>query len=276
MLDLNTTIYHFILFTFIYISLYIIQIDIGCGFGVSLLGLSQYASSSSQPEHDQYKWLKECNFVGCDLSFMAIRFAQNLASSTDDSRDKKIAFLNMSAQQLISIVGASYPGPIQLCMIQFPTPYKLIDKKKKKGNTQLPSLPTEGFMVTNELLQLIHDTLLFLKKGGDGKGKLLVQSNCEDVAVRIQQESLKIGFQKSQECIKTKECDDSRMTKRTSDWLEILNNDECENNNDIVRAHGVGWSSIPLLPELGRTETEVSCTLNQTPIHRCLLITQSR
>lgn len=236
---------------------------------MSLLGLSQYASSSSsQHEHDdQYKWLKDCNFVGCDLSVMAIRFAQNLASSTD-SRDKKIAFLNMSAQQLMSIVGASYPGPIQLCMIQFPTPYKLIDKKKKKGNTQLPSLPTKGFMVTNELLQLIHDTLL-LSKSGDGKGKLLVQSNCEDVAVRIQQESLKIGFQKSQECMKTKECDDSRMTKRTRDWLEIL-------NNDIVRAHGVGWSSIPLLPELGRTETEVSCTLNQTPIHRCLLITQSK
>jgi hypothetical protein len=53
----------------------------------------------------------------------------------------------------------------------------------------------------------------------------------------------------------------TRLPKRTLDWIS------CGGG----RAVGAGWSPHPLIPRIGRTETEVACMMNGTPVHRCRL-----
>ena len=77
----------------------------------------------------------------------------------------------------------------------------------------------------------------------------------------------KVGY----ECIEFGDCEDPsiespgtldiRTPKRTTDWIS------CGGE----RAEGEGWSTQPILPRIGRTETEVACMMNGTPVHRCRL-----
>jgi hypothetical protein len=169
-------------------------------------------------------------------------------------------------------------------MVQFPTPYRLssssppplassttnddddtetsptTDDDSRGGNSQLPSSATEGFMVSENLLQLLHKTLK------PHAGKLLLQSNCEDVAVWMRNTAVQeCQFVDTDTTLLQSTIDDSSPktspTKRTLDWIAIGGE----------RAEGARWSSGPILPRNGRTETEVACMLNGTPVHRCLL-----
>mmetsp|Transcript_25606 Transcript_25606/g.45165 ORF Transcript_25606/g.45165 Transcript_25606/m.45165 type:complete len:198 (-) Transcript_25606:1041-1634(-) len=152
-----------------------------------------------------------------------------------------------------------YPGEIALCLIQFPTPYRL---PKEGGNMQLPTSQFDGFMVTETLLESIHLNLL------RSNGKLLLQSNCEDVAVFMRNLACDhVGF--------TFETEDSqspvscsfenpqpkRVPQRTLDWIAMGGE----------RAIGPGWFQTPVFHKEGCTETEKACLLNHTPVHRCLL-----
>jgi hypothetical protein len=42
------------------------------------------------------------------------------------------------------------------------------------------------------------------------------------------------------------------------------------------RAKGRGWFQREILHSEGATETEVACTINGTPVHRCLLKVQKK
>ena len=162
----------------------------------------------------------------------------------------------------------SYPGPIQVGLILFPTPYKLKPAKKGdlgSGNSQLPTSARDGFMVSEELLKGAFRSLV------NSNGRLLVQSNCEDVAVYMKDVAcIKLGFsvevvdqgilQSQREGFASLERS-PRIPQRTADWIAMGGN----------RAHGPGWSDLPILHREGATETEVACALNGTPIYRCLL-----
>lgn len=236
-------------------------IDIGCGMGVSLLGLAQGNddASLSSPPID----FCDCNFAGVDLSGLAIGYAHGL-SKRWNLNDRLHFFVN-DAESFMKQVHDSYPGHVRCCLVQFPTPYRLQlpdnSSTEARGNSQLPIDMTSGFMVTEGLLRLIHDAL----RRCNG-GVLLLQSNCEDVAVYMRETACaQIGFEYIESITMANEGAEThaRVPKRTLDWIAMGGS----------RAEGNGWISTPVLPRVGRTETEVACMANGTPLHRCLLQT---
>lgn len=115
-------------------------------------------------------------------------------------------------------------------------------------------------MVTSNLLSGIHDTL-------SKNGKLLIQSNCEDVAVHMMNSASKLGFEPlpfySNSVTETNLNQlGKNIPKRALDWQA----------DGGERAIGQCWSLIPILPEYGRTETEVACMLDDKPVHRCIVV----
>jgi hypothetical protein len=100
------------------------------------------------------------------------------------------------------------------------------------------------------------------------QGKLLLQSNCEDVAVWMISKawSMEGGYSLlTQPELQPDPKSPSvapRIPQRTADWIAMGGE----------RADGPGWYKNPLLPRQGATETEIACILNGTPVHRCVLI----
>lgn len=232
-------------------------VDIGCGMGVSLLGL---ASSSPDSIDDQVEiqidW-SQCNFIGIDLSHLTIGYGQSVRSRCGLGN---LAFVVDSAESCLIKICTSYPGKVALAMIQFATPYRFQDaaasSEARRGfNSQLPDgAASDDFMVSENLLSQIHDVL------SKSKGHLLIQSNCEDVAVHIRNVATKkVGFKSRHVSYPVASL--VAATQRAERWVA----DKGE------RPIGEFWSSGPLLPLRGRTETEVACMLDSKPIHRCLL-----
>eukprot|EP00985_Skeletonema_marinoi_P017364 scaffold9474_cov114-Skeletonema_marinoi.AAC.18 len=234
-------------------------VDVGSGMGVSLLGLATAASEATHEEEIQIDW-NECNFIGVDLSRLGIRFVRGVSKRWELDNLK---FVVDPAEECIERL-SSYPGPIKLAMIQFPTPYRYTEDREdieasvaQGYNAQLPEDSESGcFMVTEKLLHLIQEVL-----SRKEDGKLLVQSNCEDVAVRMKNiAENRAGF-KSVEFTNSVTSLDA-VTQRAQRWVA--------NGGD--RAIGKSFSSLPLLPMVGRTETEVACSLDGKPVHRCLFV----
>ena len=232
-------------------------VDVGSGMGVSLLGLSSTNNDVINDEEIQIDW-SECNFVGVDLSRLAIRYARGVSSRWELDNLK---FIVAPAEECIERL-SSYPGPIQLAMIQFPTPYRYTadtedaEASVAQGyNAQLPKDSESGcFMVTEKLLSQIHRIL-----SRQHNGRLLVQSNCEDVAVRMKNiAETKAGFEAIEFENSVTSLD--AVTQRAQRWVA----------SGGERAIGKSFSSLPLLPMIGRTETEVACSLDGKPVHRCL------
>jgi SAM-dependent methyltransferase len=241
-------------------------VDVGCGMGVSALGLSSLDGHFKSTTDVDYDW-SSYNYIGVDLSQIGIGYAKGIARRW--GLEERAAFVVDSAESLLERV-KQYPGPIELVMIQFPTPYRLIpspaggtvlsdDDLLKGGNSQLPTSADDGFMVTSNLLKLAAD----LVQSADGKpnGKLILQSNCEDVAVTMRDIAINQAGFKIVRLENEVETVQGTPTKRTMNWIEMYGK----------RAVGPGWSSVPLLPRKGRTETEIACILNGTPVHRCML-----
>ena len=240
-------------------------IDVGCGLGVSLLGL---ATSASDVDHKKRTscplngmlW-SECNFVGGDLSLVTTRFAQGIAKRW--GLCEKLQFPMLSTEILLEQVLTSYPGQTALILVQFPTPYRLDDSTTRIGNTQLPSSVESGFMISQGILDKIA-AILAKQKGSSPRARLLVQSNCEDVAVKIRSLAQLSGLR----CIPAAKArmrdeidDHSILPQRTQKWID----------QGGERAIGPEWWAESLLPPKCATETEVACDLKQTSVHRCLL-----
>lgn len=236
--------------------------DVGCGMGVSILGLATLTSAprdtaSSAVDVD---W-ESCNFIGVDLSNLAIRYCQGIADRWDLTGH--VQFVSDSAETCLDAL-QSYPGAIKLAMVQFPTPYQyqphesaceqdLTSVFKQSGNAQLPTSPKENFMVSSDLLACIHRVL------SKGKGQLLLQSNCEDVAVFMKNASIDAGFKPIAATHPVTELE--AVTQRAQRWAA----------SGGERAIGNLFSAVPLLPSRGTTETEVACTIDKKPCHRVLM-----
>jgi tRNA G46 methylase TrmB len=225
-------------------------IDVGCGMGLSLLGLASL--------DDSHEW-QNCNLLGVDLSSLAIGYARGLAHRW--GLVSTLHFADDSAEHLLEAVLQSYPGPVRQVLIQFPTPYRLLPANGDddyKGNTQLPKNTADGFMVSSGLLKQVASVLR------KSRGTLLLQSNCEDVAVYMYQAAVQDANMKGVLSENPRRSMLSETTQRTQTWL-------AQQGTKVDRACGPVWCDAPVLPKVCRTETEVCCTLNKTPVHRCLL-----
>ncbi len=252
-------------------------VDIGCGMGVSILGLATSACSNKDAKIDNESELmlewNNCNFFGADLSQLAINYASSISHRWKLSG--RVCFEVISAEQALEKVVWNYPGPVKLIMIQFPTPFsfqKEISNEDDKsnnevlnsvviqGNRQLPKSVYNGFMVTEKLLDLAFQAVKL------SSGKLLLQSNCEDVAVLMKNIAVnEAGFKTVDQKFWIRNLNEGTKAllapKRAEKWIAMGGE----------RAEGICWASTPLLPERGSTETELACMKRGRPVHRCLL-----
>ncbi len=249
-------------------------IDIGCGMGVSILGLSTLGIDESMSDSRINLDWNRCNFLGADLSRIGINFAS--AISKRWGLQDNVHFTFASAEEIMEHVAKTYPGKVNLCMIQFPTPFRFNDELselkesevelmsvKSLGNMQLPTDAFSGFMVTKRLLEHAGSAL------SDDEGRLLLQSNCEDVAVFMNRLANDSGF----ESIPVKDYVDKihdtegNLPQRTMKWIALGGE----------RAEGPIWNSNTCLPSVrSATETEIACGVNGTPVHRVLLKTMAK
>lgn len=200
--------------------------------------------------------------LGVDLSNLSINFAKSIVSRWD--LKGKAHFAHGSAEEVVEYL-KTYPGDVKLVMLQFPTPYRFDTTpadgmesvvNQGKCNQQLPSDAFSGFMVTRRLLQLSRNVL------NESDGKLLLQSNVEDVAVHMRDIAQMEEFHPIPAPTYVDETPTTKdLPQRTIKWI----------NSGGDRANGKIWSSESFLPALGATETEIACTLNGTPIHRILM-----
>lgn len=232
-------------------------VDIGCGMGVSLLGLAtmdkkECTKSRGDSLIDFAKW-QDANLVGCDLSSLTIGYASGIASRWHLS--SRLQYVCKPANELFNGIEQTYAGKVSLVMIQFPSPYRF--KDKSDGNQQLPG-ERAGFMVSEGLLRTIFHVL-------DTDGLLLLQSNVEDVAVTMRNLAQRVGFESvsvdKPRSVSQDGKGGTRLPQRTIEWIEAGGQ----------RAIGGEWSSVPLLPQRASTETDVACEFQGTPVHRCLL-----
>lgn len=268
-------------------------IDLGCGFGVSLLGLASIqkgdandVSASSLLHLPEGIHWSDCNYLGVDLNQLGTRFATGIAQRQEITAGgvsaQRLQYVWMPTEELLDQILASsiYHGPVALILLQFPTPYRLLLSDSDSaaatptppplGNMQLPDgEESEGFMASPTVLRKIAEIL----KTKGNIGRLLVQSNCEDVAVHIRNVAVDVGLfcvpsahpvAKSTNAGASASNDQAIVTERTKRWIE-----QCGGDHDC-RAIGDEWSSVPLLPPKCATETDVSCQLQGTPVHRCL------
>ena len=235
-------------------------VDIGCGIGLSLVELANYTfRHPAQEPLDTFPWA-ECNFFGGDVNPNAIRWA-NAISSRWNNVNGRVQFCHVTAQTMLEHLIDHCQYPISLLVLQFPTPYRVIEDKED-GNCYLPkSSEDEQFMANESMLQ----SMVTLLQKQDGKSYLLVQSNCEDVALFIHDKLSSMGLiaVESAAPIQTLEDIHGTETARTKTWLEQ------QQGNQIKRAIGKVWSSKPYLPA-ALTETEVAMESAGTPVHRCL------
>lgn len=231
-------------------------VDIGCGMGVSLLGLAtmdkkEYSRCRDESLIDFADW-RDTNLVGCDLSSLAIGYARGIASRWNLSAS--LQYVCKPANELFNDIEQTYVGNVSLVMIQFPSPYRF--KDKSDGNQQLPG-ERDGFMVSEGLLRTIFHVL-------DTDGLLLLQSNVEDVAVSMRNLAQQVGFESvsvnKPRSLSQDGLGGTRIPQRTIEWIEAGGQ----------RAIGSEWSKVPLLPQRASTETDVACEFQGTPVHRCL------
>ena len=231
-------------------------LDLGCGYGVSLLGMSTSRKQLG---------LQHCIFMGCDLSAAAIAYANNLSDKWGLSNICR--FSVAPVEDFLVWFTDNYKGPIMKILIQFPTPYKLpvggsgsSVHQEKLSNSQLPSFD-HGFMVTQKL---IDNALEFLTHGGT----LFIQSNVEDVAVKIKRlVEASVSFTDSA-FVRLKDEDnygheehvtkDAAVTQRAVRWAEMGGE----------RAEGEGWLSASPFGLTSRTETEAAYMLDNKRIFR--------
>ena len=243
-----------------------IILDLGCGFGVSLLHMA--VQDAKEEDGDVSGVAKDHRpfFVGCDTHQTAIQYAQGMAvrfNVTD-----RLAFLPVSTMGLLHACIARGQVVADI-LLQFPTPYRLLLPPSSAiseeaaahggGNTHLPD--QDSFMGSQRTIQQIARLLLLQERNHP---RLLLQSNCEDVAVQLTKWAEEAGLvmlpvEDDKDTVRSPP---PAMTERTTRWL-------LQTSEHRRRAVGYGWSATPLLPS--RSETEVSCQWERVPIHRCRL-----
>ena len=88
-------------------------LDLGCGYGVPLLNLCD--------QQHRGLFARRCNYLGVDLSDRAIRYASGISKRWGFTGT--CAFVYADCEAALDHIRSTYPGPVVLAMVNFPTPY---------------------------------------------------------------------------------------------------------------------------------------------------------
>lgn len=225
-------------------------IDLGCGYGVSLLDLALDDTQS--------------NYLGCDLSALAINYANNLTKVW--KIESRCRFLVAPVEPIMKWLREHYQGPIRLVLIQFPTPYKLptAGTKTPSGNLQLPTVEA-GFMVTQTLVQLIVEVI------AASRGSVYIQSNVEDVAVSTRKNieaAIEATVGSSWEYLVANSLADEIGSQVVDSGVVKTRRQEQWKAQGGELAEGKGWLTCGLFGTRGRTETEATYGLKGKSVYR--------
>ena len=100
-------------------------------------------------------------------------------------------------------------------------------------------------------------------------GALLVQSNCEDVAVHLRNQAMSMrlcAVNADYPVLQPRDDQTHRLTRRTREWID----------HGGERAVGREWAAQSILPPQCATETEIACLDQKTPVYRILLTINSK
>jgi SAM-dependent methyltransferase len=143
-------------------------VDIGCGFGVSVLGLShrQHCLNAAIAEvrgNHTVEGYRKRNFIACDMSDRAVSYASGIARRW--GLHESCHFIESDAASFLDLLFKEYKGPVECVLINFPTPYRFgadshsaDDVSQYQGNSQLPTDMTE-FMVTPAVIEQCRQLL---------------------------------------------------------------------------------------------------------------------
>jgi SAM-dependent methyltransferase len=143
-------------------------VDIGCGFGVSVLGLSyrQHCLNAAIAERGgkhTVEGYRKRNFIACDMSDRAVSYASGIARRW--GLHETCHFIESDAASFLDLLLKEYIGPVECVLINFPTPYQFgadshiaDDVSQYQGNSQLPTDMTE-FMVTPSVIEQCRQLL---------------------------------------------------------------------------------------------------------------------
>lgn len=272
-------------------------IDLGCGLGVSLLGMTSLSYS------------RDFNRLGCDLSVRSIRFATAMADRCNIT--SHCAFIEAEALVILEKIQNSYPGRIAWISINFPSPYnigELVNTVQIVGNKQLPNL--ESFMITNSLLiKAIELLQMSSSRCQNHDSSLYFQTNVEDVGIVVQDminnllPDDPISYFPSEDTFDNsfayslvnhrhqfREVDKYGYSSHFPLWVDSalfeLNSTESaygkrqriwmDSGSARRRACGQGWLSVSALPLCCKTETELACEEEFKFVHRLLYTFRQR
>ena len=258
-------------------------VDIGCGFGVSLLGMARNDEGNGTRDESKY------NYIGCDLSVHAINYARGLSKRWGLS--KRCKYVAAPALELFEHLKCYYSGKIICVLIQFPSPFKFSngaeEDVKSNCNRQLPNSKDDdsGFMVTTALINSVLG-------GIANKGLLYAQSNVEDVAVFMKQttescanrrDDVELGYAckvdaKALNCFVIIDHGESHTRHNTQEILKDMD----EGEDSVTKrskayhatgrelAQGDGWydQGTSPLALYARTETEASYAIQNKRVYR--------
>lgn len=198
-------------------------LDLGCGFGTTLLSMLDLDLPELRPElQPEYSDRTRVNVLGCDASSTKCAYASGIAARWGHS--SRASFAHASAEETLAWAAKEHPGSVRAVLLQFPTPYSVLDPSDEQsagqssGNAQLPK-QGGSFMVNEELIRSIaavlrapdpdggagHEARLSPALSGSVEGSvaqsdgwhdgwLLVQSNVEDVALYARELAERCGM----------------------------------------------------------------------------------
>jgi SAM-dependent methyltransferase len=151
-------------------------LDLGCGFGTSLLSLGRLGGLS--PAAGLSPLREQCNLLGCDGSSLKTAFATGTSQRWELSGH--VQFARASAEVTLAHASCSSLHRLAGVIVQFPTPFRI----DGGGNSQLPRLDlgearppsANQYMLPRSLLEDIAHALR------DSAGWFFFQANVEDVA----------------------------------------------------------------------------------------------
>ena len=240
-------------------------VDVGCGFGCSLLGLLHNAAS--------------VNVLGCDASGLKVGYARGVAARWGKAHSA--AFVHCAAEETVAHVAAQADAsPVEGIMLQFPSPFRV--GGGGGGNAQLPSsAEDESYMVSARLLSDVAAALR------PARGWLLLQSNVEDVAVHARRLAEAHGLRAVDDAAELSQIREAvglgrheggaagtsaeQHARATPTTVGARRRERLEQlGHAAPRAAGHGWlSTNPFGPI--RSETEAKLELDGREVYRCLL-----